>query len=107
MSELVNHLLEVVYVAQAAAARHPIQKIGPVSDTTSAMQNLEFSGMDRDQAIVFNFITRDESENGIERDEIKRKVPPALVNKVDEILEFLACEGHIYTTSSDNYFKAT
>lgn len=108
LNELSNHLLEVVYVAQAGNhTQCPVKKIGAVADTTAAMQNLEFAGMDKDQAIVFNVITGDDSESGIEREQIKKKVPISLVSKVDEILEFLAGEGHIYTTRTDNHFKAT
>ena len=84
-----------------------MKKVGAVADTTAAMQNLEFAGMDKDQAIVFKIITGDDSESGIEREQIKANVPPSLVSKVDEILEFLAGEGHIYTTRTDNHFKAT
>lgn len=108
LNDLTNHLAEVVYVAQAAAsAQHPIKKPGAVADTTSAMQNLECTGMDKDQAFVFQIINSDTSENGIERDDIKAKVPPNVKSKVDDILEFLAGEGHIYTTRTDNHFKAT
>jgi len=51
--------------------------------------------------------TRYESECGIEKRDILVKVPKHIIPRINEILDFLLCEGHIYTTSSEDFFKAT
>lgn len=110
LNELTCHLLEVIYVAQMGL--HKQQSTKQISSfanasSSSGMDNQDFPGMDRDQSHVFHIIKNDISEGGIERSEIKSKVPAHISSKVDDILEFLAGEGHIYTTRTDNHFKAT
>ncbi|XP_051155697.1 replication protein A 32 kDa subunit-A [Leptopilina boulardi] len=108
INELTCHLLEVFYVAQMGLHKqHSVQKVQGHANSSSTSENYDFPGMDKDQSHVFYIIKNDISEGGIERDEIKSKVPSNIVSKIDDILEFLAGEGHIYTTRTDNHFKAT
>lgn len=110
INELTCHLLEVFYVCQMGFHKQnpTMKQIGGTADNRSAnTESYDFPGMDRDQSHVFHIIKNDISDSGIERDEIKAKVPSHIVSKIDDILEFLAGEGHIYTTRTDNHFKAT
>ncbi|NP_001164370.1 replication protein A2 [Nasonia vitripennis] len=65
------------------------------------------SGLNRQQQMVLDIIENSDPEFGAERDQIKSAVAPNVPPQmVDEILEFLFAEGHIYTTKTDDYFKA-
>ncbi|KAJ8680244.1 hypothetical protein QAD02_016031 [Eretmocerus hayati] len=65
------------------------------------------SGLNRDQGQVYSIIFEksETEEYGIDRNEIKSKVPQSLISKVDDILDFLSAEGHVYTTITDDHFK--
>ncbi|XP_014213018.1 replication protein A 32 kDa subunit-B [Copidosoma floridanum] len=64
------------------------------------------SGLTENQQLILQIIQNSDPEYGAERDAIKQRVPPHLVSRVDEIIEFLSGEGHIYTTKTDDFFKA-
>ncbi|XP_015117476.1 replication protein A 32 kDa subunit [Diachasma alloeum] len=103
--EVLNHLLEVTM-----AARHKTIGLSSPKANAGAVDNDDPSthGLTPDQGVVFKLIKQvDEHDIGIERNELKSKVPPQLASKVDEILDFLVSEGHIYTTRTDDHFKAT
>lgn len=110
LNELTNHLLEVTYVTL---------KMEKMSDTTngnvSAMEtnsvftsDNNLSGLTREQSFVFKIIQMEnDTENGIEKSVLQTRVPKNIAPIVDDIIDFLTSEGHIYTTITDNHFKTT
>ncbi|XP_076319879.1 replication protein A2 isoform X3 [Tachypleus tridentatus] len=64
-------------------------------------------GLDRNQQLVFRAISAATSEEGISFQhlcESLKSLTPAVIRKV---VEFLSNEGHIYTTTDDDHYKAT
>lgn len=106
-AEVFSHILEV-----AVAAKNKTLTTGsPGKGDKSVTESYDDSttpGLSAEQGRIFKLIKDvDEEDIGIERQHIKSKVPPQLAAKVDEILDFLVSEGHIYTTRTDDHFKAT
>ncbi|KOC64555.1 Replication protein A 32 kDa subunit [Habropoda laboriosa] len=112
LNELTNHILEVTYTALKAEAmaktnkeleNNPNVKVHEVPNEDSP-----YYGMTGDQTLVYKIIhAENDSESGIERSGIKAQVPKRILSEIDNILDFLVSEGHIYTTSTDNHFKTT
>lgn len=104
LNELTNHLLEVTYVTLKA------RQIAASSNTDPNLvdnHNLFNNNMTDEQVTVFNVIKNwRDSEDGIERCDIKRRVPPRILLRVDDIIDFLQSEGLIYSTITNDYFKA-
>ncbi|XP_029176596.1 replication protein A 32 kDa subunit [Nylanderia fulva] len=103
LNELTCHFMEVIYFI--LKAKKPVEE-------TIAAPTLTFdstmSGMSSEQVAVLEIVrSANESECGIEKREILAQVPKHVISRLDEILDFLLCEGHIYTTSSEDFFKAT
>ncbi|CAD1479581.1 unnamed protein product [Heterotrigona itama] len=103
LNELTNHLLEVTFVTLH------IQKTSndqyKDSDVPMPDDNL---GLTKDQNTVFRVIqAENDSVNGIERKTLKNRVPKNILPIVDDIIDFLTSEGHIYTTCTDDHFKTT
>ncbi|XP_031835032.1 replication protein A 32 kDa subunit [Nomia melanderi] len=111
LNELTNHLLEVTYVTLKAKAM--AEKSKETFDNGSTINNMPsedspYYGMSADQTLVYKIIhARNDTESGIERSEIKSQVPKRILSDMDNILDFLVSEGHIYTTSTDDHFKTT
>ncbi|XP_060814573.1 replication protein A 32 kDa subunit-like isoform X2 [Bombus pascuorum] len=103
LNELTNHLLEVTYVTLK------IQKTSNNEDKSSDVPILDDNlGLTKEQTIVYKVIqAENHSENGIERKTLKNRVPKNMLPAVDEIIDFLTSEGHIYTTFTDDHFKTT
>ncbi|XP_033201638.1 replication protein A 32 kDa subunit isoform X1 [Bombus vancouverensis nearcticus] len=103
LNELTNHLLEVTYVTLK------IQKTSNNEDKSSDVPMLDDNlGLTKEQTIVYRVIqAENDSENGIERKTLKNRVPKNMLSTVDEIIDFLTSEGHIYTTFTDDHFKTT
>ena len=65
-------------------------------------------GLTKDQITVFRIIqAENDTVNGIERKTLKNRVPKNILPIVDDIIDFLTSEGHIYTTFTDDHFKTT
>ncbi|XP_076276209.1 replication protein A 32 kDa subunit [Lasioglossum baleicum] len=113
LNELTNHILEVTYATLKAEAMAKNGNKTEVDHNDSRVdngpsENLPYYGMTRDQSLVYKIIhAQNNTESGIERSEIKSKVPERVLLQMDNILDFLVSEGHIYTTSTDDYFKTT
>ncbi|XP_076664930.1 replication protein A 32 kDa subunit-A-like [Andrena cerasifolii] len=110
LNELTNHLLEVIHVMLK------MQKISNMENEGSnaaqmnnvCMSDSNLSGLTTEQTTVFKIIqTENDTENGIARDTLKMRVPRNIVSILDNIIEFLTSEGHIYTTLTDDHFKTT
>ena len=110
LNELTSHLLEVT---------HMLLKMQQISNTENEGSNAAqvnnvytsdntLSGLTREQTVVFKLIqTENDTENGIERDTLKMRVPTSILPILDDIIDFLTGEGHIYTTLTDDHFKTT
>lgn len=112
LNELTNHILEVIYITLQTKLMAQNNIIGEgknadnYSPNESSTAESSTAGMSKGQHLVYKLIQKqNDTESGIERTEIKEKVPEFLLQNVDDILEFLVSEGHIYTTSSDDHFK--
>ncbi|XP_012253595.2 replication protein A 32 kDa subunit [Athalia rosae] len=120
LNELTSHLLEVIYVAlkgerlsdTGSSAMPDVQNTAPLFGMENSLMEpsilgASVGGMTNEQKEVFKIIQTDDSLSGIERDQIKKRVPQHIKSRVDDILDFLASEGHIYTTLTDDHFKTT
>ncbi|XP_017764233.1 PREDICTED: replication protein A 32 kDa subunit-like [Eufriesea mexicana] len=112
LNELTNHILEVTYATLKAKAMTMKTEIGHQRCESAANEipdeNSPYYGMTADQTIVYKIIhAQNDTESGIERSDIKTNVPSRILREVDNILDFLVSEGHIYTTSTDDHFKTT
>lgn len=104
LNELTCHFLEVIYLILKAG------KQSDVSETVSnaVISDYTMSGMSPEQVAVLEIVrSANDAECGIEKHNILKQLPKHIVSRLDEILEFLLCEGHVYTTSSEDVFKAT
>nr|XP_050853999.1 replication protein A 32 kDa subunit-like isoform X1 [Vespula vulgaris] len=110
LNELTNHLLEVTYTTVKAEQLFKANNTPAFSVNVddNSMFNNDCTGMTSEQAIVFKIIqAKNDTECGIERNDIKALVPERILQDVDQIIHFLTSEGHIYTTRTDDHFKAT
>lgn len=113
LNELTNHLLQVTFATLKAASmskknNETKDQINIPAADEEPSEDSPYYGMTIDQTLVYKIIhAQNDSESGIEKPEIKLKVPKRLLWQIDTILDFLVSEGHIYTTSTDNHFKAT
>ncbi|KAK9297200.1 hypothetical protein QLX08_008947 [Tetragonisca angustula] len=103
LNELTNHLLEVTFVTLR------IQKTSNDQYKDSDVPMLDDNlGLTKDQITVFRIIqAENDTVNGIERKTLKNRVPKNILPIVDDIIDFLTSEGHIYTTFTDDHFKTT
>ncbi|EFN87305.1 replication protein A 32 kDa subunit-A [Harpegnathos saltator] len=103
LNELTCHFVEVIYfmLKFSRPAEESAMPDMLMSDNT-------MSGMSPEQKTVLEIIrSANDAECGIEKRDILTKLSKHIISRLDEILEFLLCEGHIYTTSSEDFFKAT
>lgn len=110
LNELVSHLLEVTYVtlkAEQMAITKSTDNV-PMETQEISMSDNNYGGMSKEQALVFKIIeSENDTETGIHKDAIKARIPKNILSRVDEIIDFLTSEGHIYTTCTEDYFKTT
>lgn len=101
LNELTCHFMEVIYFILKAKKPAEEPTVPRTFDNT-------LSGMSAEQVTVLEIVrSANDAECGIEKRDILTKVPKNVIPRLDEILDFLLCEGHIYTTSSEDFFKAT
>jgi len=103
LNELTHHLLEVMHFI--LSANKPTEEFNTAN---AVMSDNTIGGMSSEQVTVLEIIrSANDAECGIEKRDILSRVPKHIISRLDEILDFLMCEGHIYTTSSEDFFKAT
>ncbi|KAG7208760.1 hypothetical protein KM043_014955 [Ampulex compressa] len=112
LNELTSHILEVTYVmlkAESLLKQSDTEGFDRSTTSSKATEDIGTNfGITKEQAVVYNIIqAENESESGIERSTIKSRLPPHILPRTDEILDFLVSEGHIYTTCTDDHFKTT
>ncbi|KAH0546412.1 replication protein A 32 kDa subunit [Cotesia glomerata] len=112
-AEVFSHLLEVISIsANLKYPKNSLQGKGVEAPTSNKAEDEDMNddichGLTNEQKVLYKIIKSHDSENGIERNYLKTQVPKNLEPKVDVMLDFLASEGHIYTTCNDDFFKAT
>lgn len=105
LNELTCHFGEVIYFM--LKANKPAEELA-TTNTNVLMSDNTISGMSVEQVTILEIVrSANDAECGIEKRDILTKVPKHIIPRLDEILDFLLCEGHIYTTSSEDFFKAT
>lgn len=105
LNDLTAHFMEVLYIT--SMARKPAEET-MLHTNNSSMIDSTMSGMSPEQVAVLEVVrSANEAECGIEKKNILVQIPKHIIPRVNEILDFLLCEGHIYTTSSEDFFKAT
>lgn len=117
LNALVAHFLEVIYVSLRSTEDIFMSHTQTSKDVNGTMnkgnvpmeiENVNQYGMDNDQVAVYETIRKyNETESGIERDDLIAQLPKHAKSRINEILEFLISEGHIYTTCTDDHFKTT
>ncbi|XP_015594399.1 replication factor A protein 2-like [Cephus cinctus] len=111
MNELTSHLLEVTYImlkAKKMSGEQQSDSTVPQNQNVLETEAKFISGMTPEQHTIFQIIhAENNSESGISRETIKQRAPINIKAQIDNILEFLACEGHIYTTCTEDQFKTT
>nr|XP_053647373.1 replication protein A 32 kDa subunit-A-like [Cherax quadricarinatus] len=74
---------------------------------TTNMGGMNMQGLNAQQRMVFQAIYQSSDEGGAGRENIysilKGKLSPP---QIDQALEFLSSEGHVYTTIDDDHFRA-
>lgn len=108
LNDLTCHFLEVMHFMLLSNV--PVDQFAAMSNdnANTLMCDNTVSGMTPNQVMVLEIVrSANKSECGIQKRDILTKLPNHIISCLPEILEFLACEGHIYTTSSEDCFKAT
>ncbi|XP_017764238.1 PREDICTED: replication protein A 32 kDa subunit-like [Eufriesea mexicana] len=108
LNELTNHLLEVICMTLKTQKMSNKQNDSLNTNNVLMRDDTSLSGLTKEQTLVFKVIqAENDSENGIERNALKARVPKIILSYVDDIIDFLTSEGHIYTTLTDDHFKTT
>ncbi|MEN2498793.1 MAG: DNA-directed RNA polymerase I subunit rpa2 [Marteilia pararefringens] len=81
------------------------------SNSTSAYNQRQFSNIDSgfsdQQRQVHNTIRRLQNQNGCSLKVIAKELGNLSTKKIEEAIEFLSNEGHIYSTIDDDHFMTT
>ena len=125
MNEMTLHLIEVMHAHLAIQKRHlgggsssAAGVGGGYSYTASStstftpmdtgnMSSIPDQGLSGVQKQVYEIITSYKNDLGISSSEIKAVLPSVSQTEVKKAIDFLADEGHIYSTIDDDHFKST
>lgn len=119
-TEIDNHFLEVINDSLVLEKRknHTL-KVNGESGNTSRMDtstshldqntNPLMSGFNEVQRLVLNVFRKHGNDQscGLKRSDIYSFLPNASHNVLDEAIQFMVNEGHIFTTNDDDTFKST
>ncbi|XP_013778721.1 replication protein A 32 kDa subunit-like [Limulus polyphemus] len=125
LNEVTMHILEVVHTSMAIAVMDS-QNAQAMSTTgfiaeppgnTQMGMNISggamladvgsMFGLDRNQQLVFRAISAATSEEGISFQHLCESLKSLTPSVIRKVVEFLSNEGHIYTTTDDDHYKAT
>lgn len=111
LNELTLHLAEVVHANMtlqvgftATSVKHEAMDTSSNAFLGGAASNL---GLNQQQKLVYEAIRECTTNFGISFDEICSKLKSLNTALIREVVEFLANEGHIFTTMDDEHYKAT
>jgi len=119
--ELDSHELECLYVklklrqlndresqsiGGGSQASLPNSMIGSSSMGASTMNSTSFANSKHDA--VFKILSACTREEGLSRDEMMQSLKGRIARKeLDDALDYLSGEGHIYSTTDEDHFKTT
>ncbi|XP_056641576.1 replication protein A 32 kDa subunit [Diorhabda sublineata] len=116
---ITSHLLETIYTRLSAEADSKrvlsdINVNNPGAALANSMSFVDYemggggnSGLSPMQEKVFKILETDDTMNGMSRDTLYSKFPPNQHKQVNEALQFLSNEGHVYSTIDGDHFKVT
>lgn len=111
LNELSLHLAEVVHANMALRVgfNSSAVKFEPMDTSTNSFLGAGASnlGLNQQQKLVYEVIRECTTSIGIGFDEICSKLRSMNKNSIRDVVEFLANEGHIFTTMDDEHYKAT
>ncbi|XP_072394736.1 replication protein A 32 kDa subunit [Diabrotica undecimpunctata] len=112
-----THLLEAIYTRlQAEADSKKMVTDIKVNNPGAALANsMSFvdqydsgtSGLTPIQEKVFKILQTDQTLNGMSRNTLLSNFPPNQHKQINEALQFLSNEGHVYSTLDSDHFKVT
>ncbi|KAF7989523.1 hypothetical protein HCN44_008197 [Aphidius gifuensis] len=103
LCQVYSHLLEITDLALSEDKR---AENG--TENVNGHGDVVIHGLGKYPSIVLQIIRDCSDGDGIEKNDLLSKLPNDITApQVDEILESLTSEGHIYTTCTDDYYKAT
>lgn len=111
LNELTLHLAEVLHANMvlragppSASVKHEPMDTGNNSFLGGATSNL---GLNQPQKLVYEVIRECNTSFGISFDDICSRLKSLNKSSIRDVVEFLANEGHIFTTMDDEHYKAT
>ncbi|XP_013097457.1 replication protein A 32 kDa subunit [Stomoxys calcitrans] len=114
-NEVVTHILEVLnarYKSEEYATKGGGCDFSGGSKAASdgggfGVQGSNDLGLDGKNLVVFKAIKEHMSNDGISRDELKRKFTQMRESELNGILDFMISEGHIYSSIDTDHFLST
>ncbi|XP_022231663.1 replication protein A 32 kDa subunit [Drosophila obscura] len=113
-NEVCTHLLEALnarYKAEDYQNKGDSAGSGAMAtqshDFTASQSTAIVSGLDSKQQAVFQAIKSNMSEEGINRKELKSKFSHISDSELNNILDFMISEGHIYSSIDADHFICT
>uniref|UniRef100_A0A0K8TSG2 Putative single-stranded dna-binding replication protein a rpa medium 30 kd subunit n=1 Tax=Tabanus bromius TaxID=304241 RepID=A0A0K8TSG2_TABBR len=113
LNEVTTHLLEVLN-ARYKAEEYSKKGNSGLNDFSHAgvptsfhMQTDDNHGLEGKQLVVFQAIKNHGSEEGISRMELQRKFSHIASHELQNILDYMTQEGHIYTSIDAEHFLST
>lgn len=111
LNELSLHLAEVVHANMALRVGFTpsSSKFEPMDTSNNSFLGAGASnlGLNPQQKLVYEAIRECTTSIGIGLDEICSKLKSMNKNSIRDVVDFLANEGHIFTTMDDEHYKAT
>ncbi|XP_075537742.1 replication protein A2 [Dermacentor variabilis] len=111
LNELSLHLAEVVHANMALRVGFTPSspKFEPMDTSSNSFLGAGASnlGLNPQQKLVYEAIRECTTSIGIGLDEICSKLKSMNKNSIRDVVDFLANEGHIFTTMDDEHYKAT
>ncbi|XP_055933483.1 replication protein A 32 kDa subunit-like [Argiope bruennichi] len=114
LNELTMHIAEVIHTSMSVAARDK-QSTDSRSSTASGLAVSTVSALDTDssknltksQQLVKQAIINCKDERGIHVRELVSNLKSLSRQSIQEALDFLSNEGHVYSTIDEDHYKST
>ncbi|XP_023219081.1 replication protein A 32 kDa subunit-like [Centruroides sculpturatus] len=120
VNEITMHLLEVLHTNMAVAvmdSQAVTQGNNGLIKNNFGMEKSAFSmgnqqcnvtsGLNKQQQLVFQVISSDQSMEGVSYDQLYASLQTLSKQVIRDAVDFLSNEGHIYSTIDDDHFKST
>ncbi|EDW13418.1 replication protein A 32 kDa subunit [Drosophila mojavensis] len=112
-NEVCTHVLEALHSRYKAEEYHVkgnsshAPSNSTMSNVSASQSNAIVAGLDSKQLAVFQAIKSNCSEEGINRRELKAKFSHISQTELNNILDFMISEGHIYSSIDPDHFICT